>query len=168
MVALQPIRAYEHAGMVQMAPDGTMLFLHRTAGCKMDPYMEYPPGYKPIDFVTPPLTPRQAAHVHVAGVMYADKFDFERTLLCPPARGLNLTGAAGDCGMLAKLNPGGRGVVYEDVSKFFPIPLFDVAEFPRLQGMLDASMSAFRYVQHEFRRKQVLLGEAEPSPATAK
>jgi len=85
-------KAYDHSGMVQFAPDGTMLFLHRTAGSKMDPFMEYPPGYAPLGYVTPPLTPRQAAHVHIAGAMVVSKFDAERPRLCAVPNGLNLTG----------------------------------------------------------------------------
>ncbi len=164
---VQVPKIYEHAGMVQLAPDGTMLFLHRTAGCKLDPHMEYPFSYSPIDFLTPPLTPRQAAHVHIAGAMDAKKFDPERPLLCPAARGMNLTGLAADCSMLSRLNPEGRGIIYDDVSKFFPVPLFGSAQFPQLQALLQASMAAFRYVQHEFRRKQILLGEPDSGTAVA-
>lgn len=167
MLFVQVPKSYEHAGMLQLAPDGTLLFLHRTAGCKLDPYMEYPLGYSPIDFLTPPLTPRQAAHVHIAGVMEAKKFDAERPSLCPAAKGMNLTGMAADCDMLSRLNPEGRGIIYDDVSKFFPIPLFSSAEFPQLQALLQASMAAFRYIQHEFRLKHVLLGEPDAGTAVA-
>ena len=163
ILTLQLPKAYEHAGMVQMAPDGTMLFLHRTAGSKLDPNMDYPLGYSPIDFVTPPLTPRQAAHVHIAGAMELKKFDSERPQLCPNPRGLNLTSMAGQCGMLSRLNPEGRGVVYDEVSKFFPVPLFDITSFPQMQELLEASMMAFRYIQYEYRRKRIIFGEPKPS-----
>lgn len=142
-----------------MAPDGTMLFLHRTAGSKMDPSMDYPPGYAPVGYVTPPLTPRQAAHVHIAGAMVLQKFDAERPRLCSVPDGLNLTGLAQGCGMLASPNPRGRGVVYGDVSRFFPVPLFEASEFPGLEGLLEASMQAFRHLQHQFRRGRIRLGQ---------
>lgn len=146
-----------------MAPDGAMLFLHRTAGCKLDPNLEYPPNYRPVDFVSPPLTPRQAAHVHIAGEMGIEKFDTERAQLCPHPVGLNLTGMADNCGMLSRLNPEGRGIIYDDVSKFFPVPLFDVTLFPQLQELLEASMLAFRYIQYEYRSERILFVEPSQS-----
>ncbi len=61
--------------------------------------------------------------------------------------------------MLAFRNPSGRGLMYKDVSKFFPVPLFEAGEFPGLEGLLEASMEAFRHLQHEYRRGRVQLGQ---------
>jgi len=70
------------------------------------------------------------------------------------------TGVAEGCGMLALRNPRGRGVLYKDVTKFFPVPLFEAGEFPELEGLLESSMEAFRHLQHQFRRGRVQLGQS--------
>ena len=61
--------------------------------------------------------------------------------------------------MLASKNPSGRGLVYKDVSRFFPVPLFEAEEFPGLEGLMEASMEAFRHLQHQYRRGRFRLGQ---------
>ena len=149
---------YTHAGMLQMAPTGEMLFLHRTAGSKLDPSLEYPAGYMPAQFITPPLTPRQAAQVHITGEMFISKFDPEKTAACTAPDGLNLAAAAKECGML---DSAAKGLESISVSKSFPIPLFRVEDFAGLPFLLGSSMDAFRQVQQQFRTNQVLLGRPQ-------
>lgn len=156
---------YKHAGMIQVDPDGGMLFLHRTSDAKLDPALEYPWGYQPLHFITTPLSARQAAVVHLSGGMDMDKFELKITTSCQRVGELALTQIAAACDLL---DAGNRETMPGDTSRSFPVPIFDVDDFPALQYQIEESMQAFRHLQRLFLSRQIRLGshdEAEDGNA---
>lgn len=135
-----------------MTSDGQMLFLHRTAGSKMDPYLYYPSIFQPVDYITTPLSPRQAAQVHIAGPMDISKFDATMAGSCT-ARGLNLREAT-DCCTKAK----SASNTTHSFHGLAGIPLFATADFPGLPELLSKSVQAFRELQRQFQSKKLPLG----------
>lgn len=138
-----------------MGPDGSMLFLHRTSDAKLNPELEYPEAYEPVQFITPPLSPRQAAQVHISGTMQLEKFNPERSEICEPTLGYNLTGTARTCGLLDTVS---SEIMPGDMSSFFPIPLFNLDEFPAIQVQLQSSMTVFRHLQQLYLARTLNLG----------
>lgn len=158
LVGLVQDAAYAHAGMLQMSPTGLLLFLHRTAGSKLDPNLDYAADYRAVDFITPPLSPRQAAHIHTTGPMAVSKFDAAKLQSCTQ-QDLNLVDAVTECEGPRSIH----GYVRARLSDSFPVPLFASSQFSGFQELIDESMAAFRRLQKRFRSRQILLGAPKES-----
>lgn len=76
----------EHVGLMHHTPDARVSFLHRTAGGKLDPWID---NYKAVDFVTPPLDPVRA-HKLFQGTAEPDNYRF------PPERFATAAALAAD------------------------------------------------------------------------
>ena len=132
--------AYKHAGMIQLTPQGKMVFLHNTADSKWDPRHNHMFYSNPISYVTFPLNPDQAFRVFMDGWMFTDKFSIRNTTSCPSSPGLELLDTIRRCKLQKAIN----------IEEEPRIPLIDVHVFPELLHTIDEAYRVFQDWQISF------------------